>query len=93
MVATRGPGRGSYIAGSSTRNQRIERLWRDLFRCVAAKFYYMFYGLEQTSILDLENPVFTLHYVFLPRFNIALNEFMEAYNNHRLSTEDNWTPN
>ena len=93
MVATRGPGRGSYIAGSSTRNQRIERLWRDLFRCVAAKFYYMFYGLEQTSILDLENPVFTLHYVFLPRFNIALNEFMEAYNNHRLSTERNWTPN
>ena len=36
---------------------------------------------------------FTLHYVFLPRINIALNELMEAYNNHRLSTEHNWIPN
>ena len=96
MVAKRGPGRGSYTAGSSTRNQRIERLWRDVFRCVATMmFYYMFYGLEQSGILDLENPVhlFMLHYVFLQRINVALNEFMEAYNNHRLSTEHNWTRN
>ena len=91
MVAKRGPGRNSYIAGSSTRNQRTERLWRNVFRCVAAMFYHMFYGLEQGGILDLENPVhlFTLHYVFLPRINIALNEFMEACNNHRLSIEHN----
>ena len=95
MVAKRGSGGGSYIAGSSTQNQRTERLWHGVFRSVAAMFYYRFYGLKQSGILDLESPVhlFTLHYVFLPRINIALNELMETYNNHRLSTEHNWIPN
>ena len=95
MVETRGEGRASFIAGSSTRNQRIERLWRDVFRCVTVLFYYVFYGLEQSGMLDVEdsNHLFALHYVFLPRINFALNEFKNAYNEHRLSTERNWTPN
>lgn len=31
MTQETGDGRGSFIAGPSTRNQRIERLWRDVF--------------------------------------------------------------
>ena len=55
----------------------------------------MFYGFEQIGILDLENLVylFTLHYVFLPGINVALNKFTEVCNNHQLSTEHNWTSN
>ena len=34
IVAARGEGRASFIAGSLTRNQRIERLWREVFQCV-----------------------------------------------------------
>ena len=95
MVQTRGEGRNSFLAGPSTRNQRIERLWRDVFRCVCHFFYYLFYGMEQSGILDLDNSLhmFALHIVFLQRINFALCEFKEMFNNHRLRTEKNSTPN
>ena len=95
MVAVRGEGRGSFMAGSSHRNQRIERLWRDVFRCICHLYYYTFYALEQSGQLDVENPIhlFCLHYVFVPRINKALKEWMHSHNHHPLSTEHNWSPN
>ena len=43
-------------------------------------FCYAFYALEQSGLLDVENPIhlFTLHLIYLPRINFALYEFMIA---------------
>ena len=57
MVAHWGKGQQSFIAGPSTINQRIERMWRDVFRCVCHFFYFMFCAMEQSGILDIDNPI------------------------------------
>ena len=95
MTKKREEGCSSFIAGPSTRNQRIERLWRDVLRCVIHMFYYIFYAREDEQLIDIENPVdmLALSLVFLRRINQALNELKELHNNHPLRTEGNWTPN
>lgn len=64
------------VTGSSTHNERIERLWRDVHRCVV-HFADTFHALESESVLDTLNEVdvFSLHYVFLPRINKCLYDF------------------
>ena len=49
--------RKSHITGSSVHNQRIERLWRDTFRCVGQLYYAMFYDMEDSGYLNIDSDI------------------------------------
>ena len=82
------------ITGSSTHNERVERLWRDVNRCVLKPFANQFRLLEENGLLDPLNEVdmFCLHFSYHARIEQCISFFQEAWNNHQLSSESNATP-
>lgn len=85
MLTVRGTNHRSHIAGSSVHNLRIERLWRDTFRCVCQFFYSIFYEMEDLGILDPDKDadIFSLHYVFIDE---QLLQFKDAFIEYRTWT-------
>jgi hypothetical protein len=83
-----------FLPGKSTHNQRIERLWRDVFSGCLSLFYGLFLTMEEEGILDRENDthIWCLHYVFLPISNEHIRNWRDAWILHPIRTERNKTP-
>jgi hypothetical protein len=95
MINARGSFRGSIITGRSTRNQRIERFWRDVRKEVLNFYIILFNFWVDTYYIDF-NTVrvkFIIHYMFMRRINDDLANFRRVWNDHPLSTEHHQTPN
>ncbi|KAL2076359.1 hypothetical protein ACEWY4_028060 [Coilia grayii] len=94
MFMVRATDRGSFMAGKSVHNQRIERLWRDIRTCVTSKYYGMLQDLEHDQLLDVSSTedLFCVHLVCLPQLRKDLDAFVDGWNHHPLRSENNRTP-
>ena len=88
MLHARGVESKPVLTDSSVHNQRIERLWRDVFTAVTGNYYRLFYLMEREGVLDhlSQLDLYALHQVYIPRINRALLIFKNGWNCHKLRT-------
>ena len=88
MITETGPRKGSIITGPSMHNQKIERLWRDVFDGVIGFYYELFSFMKENGILDLftEIDIAALHFTFISLINEKLDAWRHAWSKHRIRT-------
>uniref|UniRef100_A0A3Q3EV71 Integrase catalytic domain-containing protein n=1 Tax=Labrus bergylta TaxID=56723 RepID=A0A3Q3EV71_9LABR len=83
-IRSRGTNRNSHITGRSVHNQRIERMWRDVYEHALDLFYQIFTSLEDQGTLNPDNEVhlYALHRIFLPQIQRTLSSFRDVYEDY-----------
>lgn len=73
---------------------KVERLHRDVYSGVLCHYASLFSHMENHGILNADNEehLFVLHQVFLPRINRSLDEFVNQWNSHPVSSAGNQSP-
>lgn len=92
MLQHQGAHRGSMI---TVHNQCIERLWRDMHRCVTQLHDDLFYyNIQNQGLLNPMNEIhlYALHHVYLHQINMSLTQFRKGWNSHGIRTEHCQSP-
>lgn len=94
MNLLQGQGDTRHITGLSVHNQRIVRLWTDVFTQVVHCFYRLFYSFEDEHILNPEDDIqkMSLQLVYRPEIQKRLDLFRHGWNNHKTRSASNRTP-
>ena len=93
MLANRGVDSDCVKVGSSKHNTRIERVWRDARNIVLDFYIKLFRQFEKNGMkVDDALCMFVLRYMYMPRIQEDLDQFIRTWNGHRLSTERYRTP-